>query len=158
MLQILGDLFRHGAWADAAQLRAIQDHQPSREDAELRERLGHIREALCAYLAFLRDRPEEEYQPAPATSLGDLRQSFRELHEGYQRFLEGLTEDQFSRRLTYTEPGSPTATVAEVLLQAAMHGQHHRGQNATRLRRLGAVPPTTDFIAWVLTGKPSPGW
>ncbi len=158
MLQILGDLFRHGAWADAAHLRAIEGHAAARDDAELRERLGHIRDALRAYLAFLMDRPEEEYLPQPAASLEELRQSFQECYAEYLRFLENRTQDQLSERRTYSEPGSPTATVAEVMLQAIMHGQHHRGQNAIRLRRLGVDPPTTDYIAWVLTGKPAPTW
>ena len=158
MLQMLGDLFRHGAWADAAHMRAIEGHAASRDDAELRERLGHIRDALCAYLAFLMDRPEEEHLPRPAASLSELRQSLRDCHAEYLRFLENRTQDQLSERLTYSESGSLTATVAEVMLQAIMHGQHHRGQNAIRLRRLGLDPPTTDYIAWVLTGKPAPSW
>jgi len=158
MLQIVGDLFRHAAWADAAHLGAIEGHETSRSDAELLQRLGHIREALWAYLAFLTDRPEEEYAPPAAASGGELRHSFQELHERYQGYLESLTEDRLSRRLTYSEPGNPTATVAEVLLQAIMHGQHHRGQNAVRLRRLDVEPPTADYIAWVLTGRPAPPW
>jgi uncharacterized damage-inducible protein DinB len=44
------------------------------------------------------------------------------------------------------------------LVQAAMHSQHHRGQNATRLRDLGGVPPTTDFILWYFKGQPAAEW
>ena len=49
-------------------------------------------------------------------------------------------------------------TVEEALVQAVMHSQHHRGQNATRLRELGGEPPTTDFIVWLWQGRPEPAW
>jgi uncharacterized damage-inducible protein DinB len=43
-------------------------------------------------------------------------------------------------------------------MQAAMHSHYHRGQNATRLRELGGVPPATDFIMWVRNGQPNARW
>ena len=51
-----------------------------------------------------------------------------------------------------------TISVTEALTQAAMHSQWHRGQNATRLRELGGLPPTTDLIVWYWKGKPQPNW
>ena len=39
-----------------------------------------------------------------------------------------------------------------------MHSQHHRAQNATRLRELGGKPPTTDLIVWYWKGRPAPHW
>jgi uncharacterized damage-inducible protein DinB len=39
-----------------------------------------------------------------------------------------------------------------------MHSHYHRGQNATRLRELGGVPPGTDFIEWLREGQPSARW
>ncbi len=46
----------------------------------------------------------------------------------------------------------------QALMQAAMHSHYHRGQNATRLRELGGVPPATDFIVWVRNGQPAARW
>jgi uncharacterized damage-inducible protein DinB len=40
-------------------------------------------------------------------------------------------------------------TLAEALMQVVMHSQNHRGQCLSRLRELGAAPPTLDFIRWV---------
>jgi uncharacterized damage-inducible protein DinB len=48
--------------------------------------------------------------------------------------------------------------VSQALLQAAMHGHYHRGQNATRLRELGGEPPLTDLIVWYWKGRPSALW
>ena len=39
-----------------------------------------------------------------------------------------------------------------------MHSHYHRGQNATRLRELGAEPPGTDLIVWYWKSRPAPAW
>lgn len=49
-------------------------------------------------------------------------------------------------------------SMRQALTQAAMHGHYHRGQNATRLRELGGVPPNIDFIAWLHKGQPMACW
>jgi len=49
-------------------------------------------------------------------------------------------------------------SVRHALTQAAMHSHYHRGQNATRLRELGGVPPSSDFIEWVRKGQPAAQW
>ncbi len=49
-------------------------------------------------------------------------------------------------------------SVRHALTQAAMHSHYHRGQNATRRRELGGVPPGTDFIEWLRQGQPAACW
>jgi uncharacterized damage-inducible protein DinB len=52
-------------------------------------------------------------------------------------------------------PKGPFEAPASVLLlQALLHGQHHRGQNAARMRELGAAPPMTDYVVWYALGRP----
>jgi len=43
-------------------------------------------------------------------------------------------------------------------MQAVMHSQWHRGQNATRLRELGGEPPTLDLIVWIANNRPAAAW
>ncbi|MFZ1145566.1 MAG: DinB family protein [Bryobacteraceae bacterium] len=46
-------------------------------------------------------------------------------------------------------PKGPLEAPAGVLLmQLLMHSQHHRDQNASRMRALGVEPPMTDFVIW----------
>ncbi|MBL8232675.1 MAG: hypothetical protein JNL98_29525 [Bryobacterales bacterium] len=40
-------------------------------------------------------------------------------------------------------------SLAEAWMQVVMHSQNHRGQCLTRLRELGAKPPTLDYILWL---------
>jgi uncharacterized damage-inducible protein DinB len=42
--------------------------------------------------------------------------------------------------------------------QVVMHSEHHRGQNAVRLRELGGAMPPTDYIYWIVEGRPAPVW
>ena len=49
-------------------------------------------------------------------------------------------------------------TMAETVMQVALHSTYHRGQINARIRELGVDPPLTDFIAWVWAGKPQPSW
>jgi uncharacterized damage-inducible protein DinB len=46
------------------------------------------------------------------------------------------------------------APAGVLLLQAITHRQHHRGQNASRMRQLGAATPMTDFVVWFALGQP----
>ena len=82
---------------------------------------------------------------------------------------QGLAE--FEKHLRTTTPDAleeiveipwfqPTLKISrrQALTQAAMHSHYHRGQNATRFRELGGVPPTTDFILWLHKGQPPAEW
>jgi len=58
----------------------------------------------------------------------------------------------------YEQQSKQTAgvhTVGESMLQVFLHTQHHRGQVCLRMRELGVVPPTVDFILWLWSGRPS---
>jgi uncharacterized damage-inducible protein DinB len=46
-------------------------------------------------------------------------------------------------------------TMGESVLQVFLHTQHHRGQVCMRMREVGVVPPTIDFILWLWAGRPS---
>ena len=49
-------------------------------------------------------------------------------------------------------------TVAEALVQVAMHTQHHRGQCMTRLKDFGGEPKNVDWIIWLWKLKPQGRW
>ena len=90
----------------------------------------------------------------------DLKAFARESHATINRVLSGLTDTRLAESVSmpwFREPPL-TITVGEALLQCAMHSQWHRGQNATRLRELGATPPTVDLIVWYWKGRPAPAW
>lgn len=51
--------------------------------------------------------------------------------------------------------GAPrVSTFGDMILHVVNHGSYHRGQLATLLRQVGAVPPSTDYIKYT---RRSPG-
>jgi len=162
MNPLLRDLCGHQAWADAEQWRIIEAHPAAADDAAIRSRLHHIHIVQRAFrwavgdrtVGFVVTKPEE------FASLAELKRYARGSHEELDRFLQAVTADRLEERIAmpwFTDPPL-SITVTEALTQCAMHSHYHRGQNATRLRELGAEPPLTDLIAWYWKGRPAPAW
>ncbi|HEY0323418.1 MAG TPA: DinB family protein [Pyrinomonadaceae bacterium] len=166
-LETLQELFRHMEWADAKVWTAALARPEAIEDSNLKERLYHIHLVQRAFLKVWRGEP---LKPHASTSFPDIASLLRWGHENYSEFNEytsGLAAmdlerpivmpwiEMFEARLGRK---AEAPTFHETLLQVAMHSTYHRGQVNTRLRELGSEPPLTDFIAWVWSGKPQPGW
>jgi len=158
----LRDLYGHQSWADAEHWRAIEAHPPAREDPAIRTRLHHIHLVQRSFMWSVGDRATRFALSAPRDfdSLEALKGFAREAHAEINRTLEGITEARLHDAILMPWFRDPplTITVGEALTQCAMHSQWHRGQNATRLRELGATPPTVDLIVWYWKGRPAPAW
>ncbi len=155
----LVDLIGHQGWADAQHWRALRAHARALEDEALRARLHHLHAVQHAFLALAEERPLMLTKPEDFTS-DALHAYARDAQVGYARLARTLDSATLARRVDvpwFREPALSLG-VGEVLLQATMHSQHHRGQNATRLRELGGAPPTTDLIVWFWHGRPEPQW
>lgn len=161
MASYLDELYAHQEWADAEHWRAFEAHPPALEDKAIRERLLHIHLVQHGFLWITGPRTTqfaskkiEDFQ-----NMADLKVYGR---EGLANLNESLRNSSAARleeiiEVIWFRPPAKI-TVAQALTQAAMHSHYHRGQNATRLRELGGVPPNTDFISWLHKGKPSAQW
>jgi uncharacterized damage-inducible protein DinB len=162
MTPLLRDLYGHQEWADAEHWRAIETHPPAAEDVALRARLHHIHVVQRAFRWLVGDRqsPFTVSRPEDYSTLGDLKAATREYHGEIRRFLGALPDERFDEPMAVPWFREPTLslTVTEALMQCAMHSHWHRGQNAVRLRELGAEPPTVDLIVWFWKGRPAAVW
>jgi uncharacterized damage-inducible protein DinB len=156
------DLFGHQVWADAELWRALEAHPAARDDRAIRERLHHIHQVQRAFMWAVGDRAAgfartraEEYG-----TFALLKRFARETHGIIDGTLSTIGDARLADTISMPWFKDPplTLTVSEALTQCAMHSQWHRGQNATRLRELGAVPPTVDLIVWFWKGRPAPVW
>jgi uncharacterized damage-inducible protein DinB len=162
MSSLLRDLFGHQAWADAEQWRAIEAVPSARDDATVRHRLHHIHLVQQSFIWTVGNRAT----PISITTTEDFP-TFEALR-GFARDVHHTMDDEFGRlsdadlegpvSIPWFQERPLTITRAEALTQAVMHSQWHRGQNATRLRELGATPPTLDLILWYWIGKPTARW
>jgi uncharacterized damage-inducible protein DinB len=158
----LHDLYGHQAWADAEHWRAIDALPAARSDEAIRTRLHHIHLVQRMFRWMVGDRatPPSVTASANFATLGELKTYGRDYHQEIAGFLDTIPAARFDERIAmpWAPEGSQLVTVAEALTQCAMHSQWHRGQNATRLRELGAEPPTVDFIVWLWKGRPAAVW
>ena len=157
----LDELYAHQDWADAEHWRAFEAHGSALADKALRERLLHIHLVQHAFLWIAGTRASQfelkklEHFATDAEFKTYALQGNAALRELVQStgadWLEEIIE------IPWFQPALKISR-RHALMQAAMHSHYHRGQNATRLRELGGVPPTTDFIVWIRDGKPGAKW
>jgi len=159
-------LLTHMEWADAVTWKTALDLPAARQDARVADTLYHLHSVHWAYLQVWRGEPL--HIPERGT-LGDLTAIFawaRPYYPALRAFAETVEEAALTRTLSFPwaaqlverlGPVAP-ATLAETVLQVAMHTAYHRGQVAARIRALGGEPETTDFILWVWTGRPEASW
>jgi uncharacterized damage-inducible protein DinB len=121
--EFLKDLARHQAWADAQHWKTLHANAALLADADIRKRLNHMIMA-CEMLAAM-----TKANAGLAATLGTVN---------LQKMI----------KLPRGPKGPFDAPAGVLLLQALTHSQHHRGQNAARMRELGVTPPMTDFVVW----------
>ena len=158
MLGMFRDLLQHKWYADSRLLSAICSNPAAANDPELCTLLHHTIVANRFWLALSLDRPfDHEREALVPGVLEDVLKSYEETYRQERAWIEVLNDAVLARRLeTPFLPGN-TFSVAEALMQVCLHSHGHRAQCAKRLRVLGSVPPTLDFILW-LTERPSPDW
>jgi uncharacterized damage-inducible protein DinB len=156
----LSELYGHQEWADAEHWHAFESHPPVLEDKAIRERLLHIHLVQHAFLWLLgaRNTPFEVKKIEDFASIAGLKKYGREGLAEMNALVKSLDLQQVDViEVPWFKPPAKI-TIRHALMQAAMHSHYHRGQNATRLRELGGVPPTTDFIIWLHKGQPAATW
>lgn len=151
--QLLKDLARHQTWADAQHWKSLRGNPVLLEDVEIRKRLNHMISA-CSMLTML--ALGQMPNPAAMKERDSIEELESDMNAANQRVVEALesVDPDNTVQLPRGPKGPFTAQAGVVLLQAMMHGQHHRAQNAARMRALGVPPPMTDFIMWYAIGRP----
>jgi uncharacterized damage-inducible protein DinB len=161
MPSYLDELYAHQEWADAEHWRAFEAHGSALADRAIRERLLHIHLVQSAFLWVI-GSPEKPFAMKKIEDYPDMT-DLKTFARGVHADLLKLRSDMAAARLeeTVEVPWFRPAlkiSVRHALMQVSMHSHHHRGQNATRFRELGGVPPGTDFIEWLRQGQPAAKW
>ena len=159
MLDHLRDLTAHAEWANAVFFRtwgksAARDHE------EMRRRVAHVLGVQEGFLAILRGEPAGGPPDGPPPSFDELKAWADRCHAGLRGLVGALDAEGLARTVQIPWfPDPPCViTVAEALVQVAMHAQHHRGQLMTRLKDHGGEPLNVDWIIWLWKGKPQGRW
>ncbi len=145
MIDLIRELFQYQSWADLQIVAAAKRYG---DDPELRKTLHHM---IVVQRFFLLKCSGGEFDPElemrPPETFEELEQLFRDTHAEELEFVANLDPAVLQNTLDLNPPVEmQLPTIREALLQVVLHSQHHRGQVATRLRALGATPPTVDYI------------
>jgi len=160
---LLKDLEAQCEWADSAVLRTLLGQEYLATDADCLKRLRHFLGFQRFYLDLIEGRPAD-WEPTRGLDVRALADFAQASHVGWRRLLGGLDASDLDRivPLPFAERVSQRlgfqagdATLGEVCLQMHTHSMYHRGQVCARIRALGAEPPTTDLIFWVLSRRPT---
>ena len=159
MDELLADLYAHQAWADAEHWRAAVALPSVLEEPEWFRCQHHIHLVQRAFLSIVQGREVVGSEPedfTPESLLDDARRG----HEELAACLAEIPARRLDERveLPWFQEPPIRITLRQVLMQAVLHSQHHRGQNAVRLRQLGGEPPTTDLIVWYWKERPAADW
>jgi uncharacterized damage-inducible protein DinB len=161
MPSYLDELYAHQEWADAEHWRSFEAHGSALADRSIRERLFHIHLVQAAYLWVMGPRTNQFAMTTIEDNpdMADLKAFARKGHGEFAALLRGIVEARLQEEVEvpWFRPALKIS-VRHALTQAAMHSHYHRGQNSTRLRELGGVPPNTDFIVWLREGQPAARW
>ena len=159
MLPFLRDLLAHAEWANAVFFHAW-GKSPARDREELRSRVAHILGVQQGFLSILRGEPPGMPPDGPPSTFEELNARAETCHAGLLEFTASLQPDGLSRTVCIPWFPDPPCiiSVAEALVQVAMHTQHHRGQLMARLKDLGGKPVNVDFIIWAWQQRPEGRW
>jgi uncharacterized damage-inducible protein DinB len=159
MLAFLRDLMAHAEWANAVFFH-VWGNSAAREHEDLRRRVGHIIGVQSGFLAVLRGETPGGPPGGPPPSYEELKARAQVCHGGLRDYTAGLQADVLTRtvRIPWFPDPPCVITVAEALVQAAMHTQHHRGQCMSRLKDYGGEPKNVDWIIWLWKQKPQGRW
>jgi uncharacterized damage-inducible protein DinB len=132
---------------------------PARDHEEMRRRVDHIIGVQQGFLSVLREAPGRP-PDGPPSSFEDLKARAVACHTGLHDFAAALKPEDLERtvRIPWFPDPPCIITVAQALVQLAMHSQHHRGQCMTRLRDFGGEPKNVDWIIWLWKQKPQGRW
>src|ERR1700722_942032 len=159
MQSFLRDLMGHAEWANAVFFHTW-GKSPARDNEELSQRVRHIIGVQSGFLVVVRGETPTIPGDEPPLPYEELKKRAIWSHTGLRELTAGLQGDALTRtvRIPWFPDPPCVITVAEALVQAAMHSQHHRGQCMTRLKDFGGEPKNVDWIIWLWKQKPQGRW
>jgi uncharacterized damage-inducible protein DinB len=122
--------------------------------------MDHLVTVQEAFSNMVRGETPRSPSDGPPPSYSELKSRAMSCHAELRDFTGGLQPKTLANtiRVPWFPDPPCVITIAEALVQLAMHSQHHRGQCMTRLKDLGGEPKNVDWIIWLWKQKPAGRW
>ncbi len=165
--QLLEDMQAHMVWADATLWHAVFATPGAVSDPAVKERLFHIHFTQYAFFQAWQGEQFKRMKAEDFDTLEDVHKWMRPYYDKLKSFMLSLDEEKlhepmeipwavyFGRQLG---KDVEMTTLGETLLQVCSHSIHHRAQVNVQVRGHGGTPPLIDYIIWLWSGRPGPGW
>jgi uncharacterized damage-inducible protein DinB len=162
----IASLYDYNRWADRKILEACRQLTPEQYAAEpvpgwssVRSTITHIAIVTDAWLRGVTGEdvtsfPIEEDMP----TLDDAERLLDGAYQTFESALPSLTPERLAAIQTFRGGGRSAILPPGVVLRHVVnHATYHRGQVASKLKRLGVEPPMTDLIFWAFEQIPQGG-
>ncbi len=158
------ELTRHMAWADAMVWNAVVAAPQAGSDAKIADTWHHIHQVQHLFLQAWRRETFVVRERGEFPTLDDIAHWGLQARRGVLEFVDAVTADELAQELRmpwaayfeeHAKQPAGAHSLGESVLQVVLHTQHHRGQLCSRLREVGVIPPTVDFIVWLWSGRPA---
>ena len=154
----LPTLFAYNRWADSTLLDvvrrlSVEDYtrEPAPGWSSVRATVVHAADALNIWASRLAGQaPAARRAEADAPTFADAERLLKAGHDAFDRILAATTADQFAASWSYRDFQGVTHQLPlwAVFRHVVNHATYHRGQVASKLKRLGVEPPSSDLIVW----------
>jgi len=148
MKPYLARLLDHACWANARTLASLQSVEPPVEAVRL---FAHVLTTERIYHERMEGQDPWPQDFWPDLSLEACASLMPANRDRYRGFLDACDEADLLRPVRYRNSRGIVyhTPIVDLMTHVMLHGEHHRGQIAQRLRRYGGEPALTDFIAYV---------
>jgi uncharacterized damage-inducible protein DinB len=155
-VSVLSELLRYKAWANDLTFTALA-RLPEQELTAPRpivfgsilRTLNHVYSMDVVWQANLEGRPHGFTTRNPATSppFHELREAQKRIDAWYVAYTGSLPEADEEQLVHFTFIGGGPASLTRrsILFHVVNHATYHRGNVASMMYQIGAVPPTTDL-------------
>ena len=147
----LKQLIEHMRWANKRTLTTLKEENTNRTI----KLFAHI--VTTEKLYFLRITGQDPWPQNfwPELSLEQSAGLIQKNYDRYYAFLEETPSEKFSEEIQYRNSKGITyqTVISEMFTHLALHGEHHRGQIAQLIRKIGGKPAVTDYITYTRKRK-----
>jgi uncharacterized damage-inducible protein DinB len=116
----------------------------------IRDTWGHLAAADWVWLCRWKGESPRGWPTWAAGSVEEIREEWRRIHSQRDEFLATLKDEDLSLEVEFTRINGELdrARLGFLLQHVTNHATYHRGQIASQMRLVGAVPPSTDLLRY----------